>query len=46
MTEEETTNEPEGEEVYYEELDLSRGIEGVDYDIMYGVKDVEAEPKT
>lgn len=38
---EEATNEPEGEEVYYVEPDLSGGIEGIDYDIVYGIEEEE-----
>jgi hypothetical protein len=35
---EETEGAPEDfEEVYYEESDLSGGVEGVDYTIVYGV---------
>ena len=35
--------EPEGDyEVYYEEPNLSGGIEGVDYDIVYDVDEGEA----
>jgi hypothetical protein len=30
-------NQQEDDEVYYEEPDLSRGIEGIDYIIEYGV---------
>jgi len=41
-TEEETTKETDGEKVYYAEPDLSGGIEGVDYDIVYGIEDDEA----
>jgi hypothetical protein len=43
-TEEETTGEPYGRgEINYEEPDLSRGIEGVDYCIGYGEVDLEGE---
>ena len=31
------------EEVFYEEPDLSGGVEGIDYDIVYGTEDVKAE---
>jgi hypothetical protein len=31
------------EEQNYEELDLSRGIEGVDYGIIYGTSDEERD---
>ena len=41
--EEETTKEPDGQEVYYAEPDLSGGIEGVDYDIVYRIEDDDAE---
>jgi hypothetical protein len=30
-------------EVFYEESDLSGGVEGVDYGIVYGVDNTEAE---
>jgi hypothetical protein len=36
-TEELEANQQEGEEVYYEEPDLSEGVEGIDYIIEYGV---------
>jgi hypothetical protein len=36
-TEETEANQQEDDEVYYEEPDLSRGIEGIDYIIKYGV---------
>jgi hypothetical protein len=42
-TEEKTANEPEGEEFYYEEPDISGRTKEVDYDIVYGVEDEEAE---
>jgi hypothetical protein len=29
----------DSEEQYYEEPDLSRGVEGVDYNIIYGTSD-------
>jgi hypothetical protein len=35
-TEEEASEEPGEEEVYYQKLDLSRGIEGEDYGIVFG----------
>ena len=40
-----TEDVPEGMEVYYEAPDLSRGIEGVDYGIVYeeGNEEEEAE---
>ena len=44
--EEEATDKPEGEEVYYTEPDLSGGIEGVDYDIVYGLEEEEPETET
>jgi hypothetical protein len=31
------------EDVYYEELDLSGGIEGVDYLIEYGMEEINEE---
>ena len=31
------------DEIDYEETDLSRGVEGIDYGIVYGVGDVEVE---
>jgi hypothetical protein len=31
----------DSEEQYYEELDLSGGVEGVDYGIVYGTSDEE-----
>ena len=38
------TGEPEGEyEIVYEEPDLSGGVEGVDYGIVYGVGNEEEE---
>ena len=38
------TGEPEGNyELVYEEPDLSGGVEGVDYGIVYGVGDDEDE---
>jgi hypothetical protein len=43
---EETTEEPEGEKAYYEELDLFVSIEGVDRDIVYGVEGEEEETET
>jgi hypothetical protein len=36
-TEETDANQQEYDEVYYEEPDLSGGIEGIDYIIEYGV---------
>jgi hypothetical protein len=36
-TEETEANQQEDDEVYYEELDLFGGIEGIDYIIEYGV---------
>jgi hypothetical protein len=39
------TTGTQGEEVYYEELDLLGGIEGAYYDIVYGVEDIEAGTK-
>ena len=42
--EEANTGAPEGDyEVFYEEPDLSGGVEGVDYGIVYGADDTEAE---
>jgi hypothetical protein len=46
MTEEETTEETEGEEIYYEQPYLSRGIDGVAYDIVHVVEDDEVEVET
>ena len=38
------TGEPEGDyEIVYEEPDLSGGVEGVDYGIVYGVGDEEED---
>ena len=31
------------EEIFYEEPDLSGGVEGIDYGIVYGTEGVEAE---
>jgi hypothetical protein len=44
-TEETEANQYEDNEVYYEELDLSGGIEGIDYIIEYGVncEDIDEE---
>ena len=44
-TEDQTGDAPEGGEIYYEEPDLSGGIEGVDYGIVYreGNQEEEAE---
>lgn len=43
MAEGEASEEPEdGGEIYYEEPDLSGGIQGVDYRIVYGTEDKEA----
>jgi hypothetical protein len=43
---EETEGSPENyEEVYYEEPDLTGGVEGIDYTISYGPND-EAEEET
>jgi hypothetical protein len=36
-TKEMKANQQEDDKVYYEELDLSGGIEGIDYIIEYGV---------
>jgi hypothetical protein len=36
-------NQQEDEEVYYEEPDLSRGIEGIDYITEYGVNSEDDE---
>jgi hypothetical protein len=33
----------DSEEQYYEEPDLSRGVEGVDYGIIYGTSDEEPD---
>jgi hypothetical protein len=33
----------DSEEQYYEEPDLSRGVEGVDYGIVYGTSDEEPD---
>jgi hypothetical protein len=33
----------DSEEQYYEEPDLSRGVEGVDYGIVYGTSDKEPD---
>ena len=33
------------EEVFYEEPDLSEGVEAIDYGIVYGTEGVEAEDK-
>jgi hypothetical protein len=33
------------EEQYYEKPDLSGGVEGVDYDIVYGTSDKEPDTK-
>jgi hypothetical protein len=33
----------DGEEQYYEEPDLSRRVEGVDYGIVYGTSDEETD---
>jgi hypothetical protein len=33
----------DSEEQYYEEPDLSRGVEGVDYGIIYGTSDEELD---
>ena len=33
----------EDDEIYYEEPDLSGGVEGIDYDIVYGIEDEEVE---
>jgi hypothetical protein len=39
-----TEDAPEDtEEAYYEELDLSRGFEGMDYTIAYGVSEGHEE---
>ena len=38
-----TEDVPEGMEVYFEAPDLSGGIEGVDYGIVYGGGDEEEE---
>jgi hypothetical protein len=35
----------DSEEQYYEEPDLSRGVEGVDYSIVYGTSNKEPETK-
>jgi hypothetical protein len=43
-TKEEANGEPfRRGKVYYEEPDLSEGIGGVDYGIVYGVVDLEGE---
>jgi hypothetical protein len=44
-TEEIEANQQDDDEVYYEEPDLSRGIEGIDYIIEYGVniEDIDEE---
>jgi hypothetical protein len=40
----EATGEPSGEgEIYYEEPDLSGGIKGVDYVIVYGEGNLDEE---
>jgi hypothetical protein len=36
-------NQQEDDEVYYEEPDLSRGIEGIDYIIEYGVNSEDSD---
>jgi hypothetical protein len=36
-------NQQEDDEVYYEELDLTRGIEGIDYIIEYGVNSEDSD---
>ena len=41
--EDQTDDAPEGGEIYYEEPDLSGGIEGVDYGIVYGGGNLEGE---
>jgi hypothetical protein len=33
----------DSDEQYYEELDLFRGVNGVDYDIVYGTSEEEAD---
>jgi hypothetical protein len=43
---EEDTNEPEGEEVYYAKPDPLGGIEGIDYDIVYGIQEEETRDIT
>ena len=42
-TEDQTDDTPEGGEIYYEAPDLSGGIEGVDYGIVYGGDNEEEE---
>jgi hypothetical protein len=44
--EEEDSNEPFDEQVYCGEHDLSRGIEGEDYDISFGAQDKDVEGET
>jgi hypothetical protein len=42
-TEEIEANQQEDDEVYYEEPDLSGGIEGIDYIIEYGVNSEDSD---
>jgi hypothetical protein len=42
-TEETKANQHEDDEVYYEEPDLSGGIEGIDYIIEYGVNSEDSD---
>ena len=42
-TDEAISEELEGGEIYYEERDLSGGIEGVDYSIEYGAGDEDVD---
>ena len=42
-TEDQTGDASGGGEIYYEEPDLSGGIEGVDYGIVYGEGNLEEE---
>jgi hypothetical protein len=45
-TKEDASEEPEDDEINYEELDLSEGIEQGDYGIVFGVEHDDLEEET